>query len=112
MPAPLATRMVAQKIAVLPEARFRVDFFTGADFHPDGRRLVLRTATDGGTLTEVRNTGASWDDIWKTETSELVGPWTGTPEGGAEAVTYSRSGVSLYTFSEGTNRRLARTGCR
>jgi hypothetical protein len=112
MPAPLTSSMVAQRIALLPQTRFHNAPFTGADFHPDGRRVILRTSKDGGTLTEIRNTGSGWDDVWATATSTVVGPFATPSEGQAEAVTYSRSGVSLYTFGEGTGRDLNRTGCR
>ena len=112
MRAPVGATVVAQRLAVLPQSRFRNAPFTAADFHPDGRRVILRTSRDGGTFTEIRNTGSRWDDIWATATSQIVGPWAGPPEGQGEAVTYSRSGVALYSFGEGRNRPLHRTGCR
>lgn len=79
---------------------------TGADAHPDGSRILIRTY---GHLWELRGLSATtFEDVWKATPVEVPAP--SQPQ--SEAVAYRADGRGYVVGTEGTQEGLFAVDCR
>jgi hypothetical protein len=93
------------KIGRVSATRGQDQVSTGADAHPDGTRILIRTY---GHLWELRGQGGTFEDVWKAEPVEVAAP--SQPQ--SEAVAYRADGRGFVVGTEGTDEGLFRADCR
>lgn|GEM_PF-762270 len=95
----------AVPVVVLPTPGALARLATGADAHPDGDRVLLRTYTGAWEL--VRPGARSLADVFRAPPVEV----TGAPQLQSEGIAYTRDGRGYLLASEGAGSGLYRVDC-
>ncbi len=95
----------AAPIVVLPAPGALARLATGADAHPDGERVLLRTYTAAWEF--VRPGASSLADVFRAKPVEV----TGAPQLQSEGIAYAPDGRSYMLASEGAGSGLYRVSC-